>query len=110
MVILTSFSQIFIKIGSRKIITGSGLKILIKTFLNFYILTGISFVAAAPLLYFSALSGIPLNAAYSITGLGYIIIIIMGRLVLKEHISIFHIAGGVLILGGFIVWNMGAGL
>ena len=110
MVILTSFSQIFIKIGSRKIITKSGTAILIKTFLNPYIIIGMVFVAAAPLLYFSALSRLPLNSAFSFNGLGYIIVIILGGLVLKEHISVFHIAGGLLILCGFIVWNMGAGL
>ena len=110
MVILTSLSQIFIKIGSRKIITNSGVRVLIKTFLNYYIIIGISFVVAAPLLYFSALSSVPLNIAFSVNGLGYIIVIVLGRLVLKEHISIFHIIGGLLIFGGFMVWNMGAGL
>ena len=110
MVILTSFSQLFIKIGSRKIITKSGTTILIKTFLNPYIIVGMAFVAAAPLLYFSALSRLSLNAAFSFNGLGYIIVIVMGRLVLKERISVFHIAGGLLILCGFMVWNMGAGL
>ncbi len=110
MVILTSLSQVFIKIGSRKIITNSGLSVLIKTFLNYNILIGISFVVAAPLLYFSALSSVPLNIAFSVNGLGYIIVIVLGRLVLKEHISIFHITGGLLIFSGFIVWNLGAGL
>lgn len=110
MIVLTSLSQIFIKIGSRKIITKSGTDILIKTFLNPNIIVGIVFVSAAPLLYFSALSRVPLNTAFSVNGLGYIIVIILGRLILKERISIFHIAGGLLIFSGFMVWNMGAGL
>lgn len=109
MVVLTSLSQILIKTGSQKIITKSGTAVLIKTFLNPYIITGMAFVAAAPLLYFSALSRLPLNAAFSFNGLGYIIVIILGGLVLKERISVFHIAGGLLILGGFVVWNMGTG-
>jgi drug/metabolite transporter (DMT)-like permease len=110
MVTLSSFSQIFIKIGSREVITNSGFKILIKSFFNYYIILGVAFVVTAPLLYFSALSMVPLNMAYSINGLGYIFVIIMGRFILREYISIFHIAGGLLILGGFMVWNMGAGL
>lgn len=110
MVILTSLSQVFIKIGSREILVKSGIYLLIKTFFNIYILLGIAFVAAAPLLYFSALSTVPLNVAFSINGLGYIVVILLGKLVLKEHISIFHITGGLLIFGGFMVWNMGAGL
>jgi drug/metabolite transporter (DMT)-like permease len=110
MVILTSLSQVFIKIGSRKIITNSGLSVLIKTFLNYNILIGITFVVAAPLLYFSALSSVPLNIAFSVNGLGYIIVILLSKLVLKEHVSVFHIAGGILILGGFMVWNLGAGI
>ena len=109
MVILTSFSQILIKTGSKKIITKSGTAVLIKTFFNINIIIGMAFVAAAPLLYFSALSRFPLNAAFSFNGLGYIIVIVMGGLVLKERISVFHIAGGLLIFIGFIVWNMGAG-
>lgn len=108
MVILTSFSQILIKLGSGKIITKSGTVVLIKTFLNCYIIIGIILVSVAPLLYFSALSRIPLNIAFSVNGLGYIIVIFMGKLVLKERISIFHFFGGLFILIGFMVWNMGA--
>ena len=110
MVILTSLSQILIKLGSRKIVTNSGTAILIKTFFNPNIITGMVFVAAAPMLYFSALSKVPLNIAFSVSGLGYIIVIILGQFVLKERITVFHIAGGVIIFCGFIVWNMGAGL
>ncbi len=110
MVMLTSFSQILIKIGSGKIITKSGTAVLIKTFFNPFIIVGLAFVAVAPLLYFSALSILPLNAAFSFNGLGYIIVIILGGFILKERITVFHIAGGLLIFGGILVWNMGAGL
>ena len=110
MVILTSFSQIFIKIGSGKIKTNSGLLVLIKTFFNYNIIIGIIFVIAAPLLYFSALSSVPLNIAFSVNGLGYIIVIVLGKFVLKEHISVFHISGGLLIFAGFFVWNLGVGI
>ena len=110
MIIMTSLSQIIIKIGSDKIITNSGKATLLKSFFNCYIIFGLVLVLIAPLLYFSALSRVPLNFAYSVTGLGYLIVIILGRLILKEGISFFHIAGGVLILVGFIVWNAGAGL
>lgn len=110
MVLLTSLSQILIKIGSGRIITKSGKAMLIKTFFNYHIIIGMILVVAAPLLYFSALSMVPLNEAFSVTGLGYIIVIIMGKFVLKERISIFHIVGGLFILGGFMVWNTGAGL
>jgi len=108
MVTLTSISQILIKLGSGKIITKSGTFILIKTFFNCYIIIGMILVSVAPLLYFSALSGIALNIAFSVNGLGYIIVIIMGKLVLQERISLFHILGGIFILIGFMVWNMGA--
>jgi len=108
MVILTSFSQIFIKIGSRKIITNSGLVFLIKSFFNYYIIIGITLVIFAPILYFSALSSIPLNIAFSINGLAYILVIILGRLILNEYITLYHIIGGVLIFAGFLIWNMGA--
>ena len=110
MVILTSVSQVVIKIGSGKLITKSGIIVLIKSFFNLYIIIGITLVLAAPLLYFSALSSVPLNIAFSINGLGYIMVIFSGRLILKEHISFFHIIGGLLIFTGFLVWNMGAGL
>ena len=110
MVILTSFSQILIKTGSGKIITKRGTAVLFKTFFNPFIIVGMVSVAVAPLFYFSALSILPLNAAFSFNGLGYILVIILSGLILKERITIFHISGGLLILGGFLVWNMGAGL
>ncbi len=110
MIILTSLSQIFIKAGSGKIVTGRGTGMLIKTFLNPYLITGTVLVMAAPFLYFSALSRLDLNAAFSFNGLGYILVIILGRFVLKEKITVLHIAGGLFILTGFVIWNTGAGL
>ena len=110
MIILTSLSQVIIKIGSGKIRTGSGTGMLLKSFLNPYIIFGTALVMIAPLLYFSALSRLDLNTAFSFNGLGYILVIILGRSVIKEKISIFHIAGGLFILTGFLIWNQGAGI
>ena len=110
MIILTSLSQVFIKMGSGKIRTGEGLFVLIRSFLNPFIVTGMVLVMGAPLLYFSALSRLNLNTAFSFNGLAYIVVIILGRSILKEKISIFHIAGGLFILIGFVILNQGAGL
>ena len=110
MIILTSLSHVLIKIGSNKIRTGSGTGKLIRSFLNLYIIIGMALVLIAPLLYFSALSRLDLNAAFSFNGLGYVLVIILGRSVLKEKISIFHITGGLFILTGFIIWNQGVNL
>ena len=110
MIILTSLSQVLIKIGSGRIRTGDGSGVLIRSFLNPYIVIGTALVLGAPLLYFSALSGLDLNTAFSFNGLAYILVIILGRSILKEKISIFHIAGGLFILIGFVIWNLGAGL
>lgn len=107
MIILTSLSQILIKTGSGKIRTGNGTGKFIRSFLNPYIIAGMVMVLGAPLLYFSALSRLTLNTAFSFNGLGYVFVIILGRTVLKEKISVFHIAGGLLILTGFIIWNWG---
>ncbi len=107
MVILTSLSQVLIKTGSGKIRTGSGTAIMIRSFLNPYLVIGIVLVLAAPLLYFSALSQLDLKTAFSFNGLAYILVIILGRFVLKERISIFHITGGLFILTGFLIWNQG---
>ncbi len=110
MIILTSLSQILIKAGSGKIVTERGIGLLIKSFLNPYLIIGTALVLVAPFLYFSALSRLDLNAAFSFNGLGYILVIILGRFVLKEKITALHIAGGLFILTGFVIWNMGAGL
>ena len=110
MIMLTSLSQVLIKIGSGKIRTGSETGMLIKSFLNPYIVIGTALVLAAPFLYFSALSQLDLKTAFSFNGLAYILVIILGRSILKEKISIFHITGGLLILTGFVIWNQGARL
>ena len=80
---------------------------LVRSFINPYIVIGTALVLGAPLLYFSALSRLDLNAAFSFNGLTYVLVIILSRAVLKEKISIFHITGGLFILTGFLIWNQG---
>ncbi len=110
MIILTSFSQVFIKIGSGRLRTGDGVFVLIKSFCNIPLIIGMILVLSAPLLYFSVLSQLNLNIAFSFNGLAYIVVIILGRFVLKEKISVFHLTGGLFIFTGFLIWNSGAGL
>ncbi len=110
MVILTSASQVLIKIGSGKLVTGLGIRRFMKSMLNPYVIFGFALIVAAPVLYFLALSQLPLNTAYSISGLSYILVMALGRIVLREKLSVFHFIGGALILSGIMFWNYGSGL
>lgn len=107
MIILTAGSQILVKRGAMRIQTNQGVCQLIKTAFNIPLIAGSAAVIAAPVLYINALSMLPLNRAFSFNGLSYIFVIILSRLFLHEKVSLFHIAGGLCILVGFIVWNTG---
>ena len=72
---------------------------------NPFLLAGFAAVAAAPLLYTRALASLPLSRAYGTTALTLPLVMLGSRVILGERISFRRIAGGGLIVLGFLVWN-----
>ena len=105
MVVLTTAGQLLLKDGSRRITFSRGVWSGLASMANPGTLLGGATAAAGPLLYMYALSKLPLATAYGFSGLGYVGVVVGSRLVLKEHITHYHIFGSLVILAGLIIWN-----
>ena len=105
MVLLTSAGQLLVKRGSVRIDFSRGLLAGLCTMANSSTLLGAVAVAGAPLLYMYALSSLPLSTAYGFSGLTYIGVVTGSRLFLREKVTLYHIFGSIVILGGLIIWN-----
>jgi len=105
MILLVSGGQICMKLGAVRVVYERG-RLQFRSLFNPFLIAGGLMVVFAPLLYFSALRDIPLSTAYGFTGLTYIIVFLGSYFILKEKITIFHVAGIILIGAGFALWNM----
>ncbi|MFW6360997.1 MAG: EamA family transporter [Spirochaetota bacterium] len=106
MVLLTTAGQILAKRGALRISIRHGFGRLLRTMANWPLALGGLSVVAAPVLYMYALSHLPLSIGYSFSGLTYLLVVLTGHLLLKERITLYHIAGTLCILAGLSVWNL----
>lgn len=119
-ILLSAAGQILVKLGADRTLPEKpgdqtdqpstvSLPRKIRTFIrkaaNPYLLAGFAAVAAAPLLYTRALASLPLSRAYGTTALTLPLVMLGSRVILGERISFRRIAGGGLIVLGFLVWN-----
>jgi drug/metabolite transporter (DMT)-like permease len=106
MVFLNTLGQLLVKRGAVKIVLRNGFAALVRSMLNLYLLLGCASVVLAPLLYMYALSILDLSVGYSFTGLTYVSVVLSGHLLLHERITLYHIAGALVILAGLTIWNI----
>lgn len=109
-VIFTSIGQILQKIGSGRI-KREHLKIGIKSvfvFFNPFIFIALIMLFFATVFYLLALSKLPLSIAYPMLSSGYILVVILSKIFLKEEVSLKRWIGVfVIIIGIFIIFNSG---
>lgn len=106
MVLLNTAGQILVKRGAIRISIHRGFGHLLSTMLNWPLALGGLAVIAAPILYMYALVHLPLSIGYSFSGLTYLLVVLTGHLLLKERITLYHIAGTLSILAGLSIWNL----
>ncbi len=114
-VLLSAAGQVLVKAGSNLTLPdqdepgGLGLVrrlcAFVRKAMNPWLLAGMACVAFVPLLYTRALAGSTLSTVYGATGLSYPLVILASALVFGERIGRRQIAGGVLIVAGFLVWS-----
>ncbi len=106
MVVLNTAGQILVKRGAIRIKIHRGFLNLLRTMANWPLALGGLSVIAGPVLYMYALSYLPLSIGYSFSGLTYLLVVLTGHLLLKERITLYHIAGTLCILTGLSIWNL----
>ena len=98
-VFVASISQIFLKIGSNK-----NYKTLLKEYLNPFVILGYFLLFISTILTIFALSSLDYKNIPIIESLGYIFIMILSKIILKEKITFKKIFGNLLILAGIFVF------
>lgn len=97
-IILTSFSQILLKLGSRNN------KSFFKSFFSFRVLFGYLLFIFVIILNIYAMQKIDLKILNALISLNYILVIFLSRLILKENLSSKQLIGTLLITIGLIIY------
>jgi len=112
LLILTSVSlnagaQILMRKGMLQIgevsFTSSLLKTLSQMATSAFLWLSLSCYGMSILIWMMVLSRVEVSFAYAFSSLGYVLVTVMGVIVLKEHISIFRIAGIAVVCIGVIL-------
>lgn len=99
--------QLLMKSGMNRVgtIDHWGLPTLIRVFSCPYVLLGFASYGLSSLAYLMALSRLELSVAYPMIGLGYVLVVLLSALLLRESVSAVRWLGVLLIVAG--VWLVG---
>ncbi len=100
-VLVSSISQIILKKSSSKTY-----KLIIKEYLNVYVITGYGLMVLSTVLVVLGLKGVPYKNEPIIESLGYLFVMILSNRLLGEKITKKKVLGNVLILVGIAVYYM----
>ena len=100
-VLVSSISQIILKKSSSKTY-----KLIIKEYLNVYVITGYGLMVLSTVLVVLGLKGVPYKNEPIIESLGYLFVMILSNRLLGEKITKKKFLGNVLILVGIAVYYM----
>ena len=100
-VFIASISQILLKISANRKYDKQ-----IKEYLNPYVIIAYSIFCISLILTILALRGLELKNVPILESTGYIYILILSRIFLKEKITKYRIGGSLLIILGIIVFNL----
>jgi len=106
MVVFTTASQVMIKSGALKIQPTPNLKLFLRSCFNKHIIVGGGLVLLATLAYIFSLTRLPLNTAYSFTGLNYILVFLASWRIVKEKVNGLQFIGVIFIFIGILIWNI----
>jgi drug/metabolite transporter (DMT)-like permease len=101
-IILTGFSQILLKIGSK---LKKSNKIL-DSYLNIPVFTAYFLYILVTILYTYAMIDLPLKVVYTLGSLNYLIILFFSGLILKEPITKIKSIAAIFITIGVIIFNL----
>ncbi len=109
-VIFTSLGQILQKIGSG-MVKKEHLNIGIRSiliFFNPFIFSALIMLFFATIFYLLALAKLPLSIAYPMLSSGYVLVVLLSKIFLKEEVSLKRWLGVFIIMFGiFVIFNSG---
>jgi drug/metabolite transporter (DMT)-like permease len=98
-----SFAQILFKITAQRMVRTESNRIEWRRMFSLHLIANLAIYGIASLLWIWLLRLIPLQKAYPLMALAYIIVPILGRVFLKEELRFRSIVGGIVILVGVCV-------
>lgn len=98
-VLISSFSQILLKISADR-----KHKNFVKEYLNFNVIAGYGLLVFATILTITAYKGLEYKNGPIIESVGYIYVLILSHLILKEKITKNKIIGNALIIIGILIF------
>ena len=103
-VFLTGISQVLLKIGSSH--QNKRNNSILAPYLNLPTLCAYGLLFCVTMITVIALKEIPLKVVYSITSLGFLVVVGLSWGVLKENVTEKMVIGSVLIVFGIVVFNV----
>lgn len=77
-----------------------GWSLLVRVVGNPYIVAGIGLYGLGAVVWIVVLSRVPLSFAYPMLGLSYVLVLLVSRFILNEHVSLLRWVGALLIVTG----------
>jgi drug/metabolite transporter (DMT)-like permease len=75
----------------------------VKAFMNPFVITGFLLYGLSSLVWMFIISRVPLSLAYPMIAIGYVIVVLMSRVVLNEAVTPLRFAGTLVICAGVIL-------
>jgi multidrug transporter EmrE-like cation transporter len=76
---------------------------------DFYIVGGFGCYGISVLLYFKVLASLDLSLAYPSVALGYVLVIVMSRIIFRESVSLTRWGAVAIICAGVVLVGLGSG-
>jgi drug/metabolite transporter (DMT)-like permease len=105
-VILSSLAQLALKVGAGKAGLAAGASsadFLLAAVINPFVILGVSMHVAALALWLFALRDRDVSYAYPFIALGFVLVLVISALWLREPVGASRIAGVALIVGGLVL-------
>lgn len=102
-VMMAATGQIFLKLGALRGRDRS----LLGSFLNPFAIFGYALMLCSTVLSTIALKILPLHVTVSLQPMGYVVVVVLSVVVLRERMRRHHVWGMLLIFAGIIIFNLG---
>ncbi len=103
-VVVASFGQLLIKRGANRRLGGA----LLASFFDPFVMSGYVLMVASTVLSTIALKILPLKTTVSLQPLGFILVVFLSVVFLRETMRRHHVWGMLLILLGIAIFNAGS--